>query len=84
VVSTQYKVSQLYRLDDKSRKLYLDLVDSYGLEIPIPIDEVRKQITSFRNERDFDEALDTLNRNGLLIKPGHDRIKILDNRSVKA
>lgn len=84
VVSTQYKVSQLYRLDDKSRKLYLDLVDSYGLEIPIPIDEVRKQITSFRNERDFDAALDTLNRNGLLIKPGHDRIKILDNRSVKA
>jgi len=84
VVSTQYEVSRLYRLDDKSRKLYLDLVDSFGLEIPIPLREVRSQITSFRNEGDFDEALDTLNRYGLLIKPGHDRIKILDNRSVKA
>jgi hypothetical protein len=84
VESTQYNVSQLYRLDDKSRKLYLDLVDSYGLEIPIPLHEVRKQITSFRNEGDFEEALDTLNRYGLLTKPGHDSIKILDNRSVKA
>ena len=84
VVSTQYEVSRLYRLDDRSRKLYLDLVDSYGLEIPIPLQEVRRQITSFRNEWDFEEALDTLNRYGLLIKPEHDWIKILDNRSVKA
>jgi hypothetical protein len=83
VVSTQYSVSRLYRLDDKSRKLYIELVDSYGLEIPIPLNEVRKQITSFRNESDFEEALDTLNRHGLLIKPGHGSIKILDNRSVK-
>jgi hypothetical protein len=84
VVSTQYEVSRLYRLDDRSRRLYLDLVDSYGLEIPIPLQEVRRQITSFRNEWDFEEALDTLNRYGLLIKPEHDSIKILDNRSVKA
>jgi hypothetical protein len=84
VVSTQYEVSRLYRLDDKSRKLYFDLVDAYELEISIPLSEVRKQITSFRNEWDFEEALDTLNRNGLLIKPGQDTIKILDNRSVRA
>lgn len=83
VVSTQYEVSRLYRLDDRSRKLYLDLVDSFGLEIPIPLQEVRSQITSFKNEGDFEEALDTLNRYGLLIKPGHDSIKILDNRPVK-
>ncbi|HPH34261.1 MAG TPA: hypothetical protein PLU94_02105 [Methanoregulaceae archaeon] len=84
VVSTQYHVSQLYRLDDTARKLYLDLVDAYGLEISIPLEEVRKQIPSFRSEGDFEEALDTLNRYGLLTKPRHDRIKILDNRSVKA
>jgi hypothetical protein len=84
VVSTQYEVSRLYRLDDKSRKLYFDLVDAYELEISIPLSEVRKQITSFRNEWDFEEALDTLNRNGLLIKPGQDTIKILDNRPVRA
>jgi hypothetical protein len=83
VVSTQYEVSRLYRLDDRSRKLYLDLVDSFGLEIPIPLQEVRSQITSFKNEGDFEEALDILNRYGLLIKPGHDSIKILDNRPVK-
>jgi len=84
VVSTQYEVSRLYRLDDKSRKLYFDLVDAYALEIPIPLSEVRKQITSFRNDWDLDEALDTLNRNGLLVKPGQDSIKILDNRPVRA
>ncbi|MCA9704206.1 MAG: hypothetical protein KC400_10260, partial [Methanolinea sp.] len=84
VVSTQYEVSRLYRLDDNSRKLYLDLVDSFGLEIPIPLQEVRTHVTSFRNQWDFEEALDTLNRYGLLTKPGHDSIKILDNRSVKA
>ena len=83
VVSTQYEVSRLYRLDDRSRKLYIDLVDAFQLETPIPMQEVRTQITSFRNEWDFDEALDTLNRNGLLIKPGQDIIKILDNRPVK-
>ncbi len=83
VVSTQYEVSRLYRLDDRSRKLYIDLVDSFGLETPIPLQEVRSQITSFRNDGDFEEALDTLNRYGLLIKPGQDSIKILDNRPVK-
>jgi hypothetical protein len=83
VVSTQYEVSRLYRLDDKSRKLYFDLVDAYELEISIPLSEVRKQITSFRNEWDFEEALDTLNRNGLLTKPRQDSIKILDNRPVR-
>jgi hypothetical protein len=83
VVSTQYEVSRLYRPDDRSRKLYLDLVDSFGLEIPIPLQEVRSLITSGKNEGDFEEALDTLKRYGLLIKPGHDSIKILDNRPVK-
>ncbi len=83
-VFSQYHVSQLYRVDDTARKLYLDLVDAYGLEISIPLEEVRKQIPSFRSEGDFEEALDTLNRYGLLTKPRHDRIKILDNRSVKA
>jgi len=83
VVSTQYEVSRLYRLDDRSRKLYIDLVDAFQLETPIPMQEVRTQITSFRNEWDFEEALDTLNRNGLLIKPGGDSIKILDNRPVE-
>jgi hypothetical protein len=83
VVGTQYEVSRLYRLDDRSRKLYLDLVDSFGLEIPIPLQEVRSQITSFKHEGDFEEALDILNQYGLLIKPGRDSIKILDNRPVK-
>jgi hypothetical protein len=64
--------------------LYLDRVDSSGLEIAIPLHEVRAQITSFRSQYDFDEAPDNLNRNGLQIKPGHDSIKILDNRPVKA
>lgn len=80
VVSTQYHVC----LDDNARKLYLDLVDAYGLEIPIPLEEARKQIPSFRSEGDFEEALDTLNRYGLLTKPRHDSIKMLDNRSEKA
>ena len=84
VVSTQYEVSRLYRLDDRSRKLYLNLVELFGLETSVPLRDVRSHITSFKNEGDFDEALDTLNRHGLLIKPGHDRIKILDNRLVKA
>ncbi|MDD1710335.1 MAG: hypothetical protein LUQ37_05440 [Methanoregulaceae archaeon] len=83
VVSTQYDVARLYRLDDRSRKLYLDLVDSFGLEIPIPLQEVRSHITSFKNKEDFEEALDTLNRFGLLIMPRKDSIKILDNRPVK-
>lgn len=84
VVSSQYHVAQLYRLDDNARKLFLDLVDAYGLEIPIPLEEVRKQLPAFRSEWDFDEALNTLHRHGLLTKPRHDSIKILDNRSVKA
>ncbi|HIH27344.1 MAG TPA: hypothetical protein HA256_05080, partial [Methanoregulaceae archaeon] len=84
VVSTQYEVSQLYRLDDNARKLYLNLVESYGLETPIPLNVVREQNALFRNDWDFEEAINTLNRYGLLTKPGHDSIKILDNRSVKA
>lgn len=84
VVSTQYPVSQLYRLDDNARKLYLNLVESYGLETPIPLNEVREQRALFRNDWDFEEAINTLNRYGLLTRPGHDSIKILDNRSVKA
>ena len=84
VVSTQYEVSQLYRLDDNSRKLYLNLVESYGLETPIPLNVVREQNALFRNDWDFEEAINTLNRYGLLTKPGHDSIKILDNRPVKA
>jgi hypothetical protein len=82
VVSTQYDVSRLYRLDDSSRKLYLDLIDAFALETPIPVQEVRDQLASSRDDSNFDEALDTLNRNGLLIKPVRNVIKILDNRPV--
>jgi len=48
------------------------------------IGPVRTDCPSFRSEWDFEEAINTLNRYGLLTKPRHDRIKILDNRSVKA
>ncbi|MBP1927723.1 hypothetical protein J2741_000270 [Methanolinea mesophila] len=83
VVSTQYEVSRLFRLDDRSRRLYLDLVDAFQLETPIPLKEARRQAVSFRNDWEFEEALDTLNRNGLLIRPGRDAITILDNRPVR-
>jgi hypothetical protein len=82
-MSTQYEVSRLYRLDDASRKLYLSLTEAFALETPISIQEVREHVTSVKDVHEFDEALDTLNRNGLLIRPGHNVIKILDNRPVR-
>jgi len=84
VVTDQYEVSRLYRLDDASRRLYLDLVASFELEQAIPLSDVREQITYFKTPESFDEALSILNQQGLLLKPGPGTIKILDNRSVKA
>ncbi len=84
VVTDQYEVSRLYRLDDKARRLYLDLVSAFELEEPIPLSDVRAQVTSFKDSDSFEEALATLNQHGLLTKPGPGTIKILDNRPVRA
>lgn len=77
-VSTEHPVSRLYRLSDNARKLYIDLYDLFGIDIPISITDVMKEICIFRNEWDYDEALDDLNRQGLIIRLNHERIKLLD------
>jgi len=78
IVSTQHPVSQLYRLSDAARRLYVDLNDLYGIENPIMVAEIPVHISGGKNPYHYEEALDDLNRQGLIIRLNHSTIKLLD------
>jgi hypothetical protein len=78
MVSTQHPVTQLYRLSDEARRLYIDLNDVYGIENPIMVSEIPAHVSSVKNLHDYEYALDDLNRQGLLIRLNHRTIKLLD------
>jgi hypothetical protein len=77
-ISTEHPVSQLYRLSDKARKLYIDLHDVFGVDKPILIPDIAKHIHIFPNHDDYEVALDDLNRQGLIIRMDRRKIKLLD------
>ncbi len=78
IVSTQHPVAQLYRLSDAARRLYVDLNDVYGIENPIMVAEIPAHIPRAKNPYGYEEALDDLNRQGLVIRLNHSTIKLLD------
>jgi hypothetical protein len=78
LMSAEHPVARMYRLSDKARTLYLDMTDTFGHDTPIPVLEIAKNIPIFKNTDDYEEALDELNRNGLLIRLNNKIIKVLD------
>jgi hypothetical protein len=78
MVSTQHPVSQLYRLSDAARRLYVDLNDAYGIENPIMVAEIPSSIQSAKHPGLYEEALEDLNRQGLIIRMNRSTIKLLD------
>lgn len=78
IVSTQHPVSRLYRLSDAARRLYVDLNDIYGIENPIMVAEIPAHISGVKDSYGYKEALDDLNRQGLVIRLNHSTIKLLD------
>jgi hypothetical protein len=78
IVSTQHPVAQLYRLSDAARRLYVDLNDVYGIENPIMVAEIPVNITGAKTPGVYEEALDDLNRQGLIIRLNRSTIKLLD------
>ena len=78
IVSTQHPVSQLYRLSDAARRLYVDLNDVYGIENPIMVAEIPVTITGAKTPGVYEEALEDLNQQGLLIRMNRSTIKLLD------
>jgi hypothetical protein len=78
MMSVQHPVARMYRLSDNARKLYLDLTDAFGLDNPIPVSDIAKNVSLFKNTHDYDEALDDLNHHGLIIRLNNSTIKVLD------
>jgi hypothetical protein len=78
IVSTQHPVSQLYRLSDAARRLYVNLNDIYGIENPIMVAEIPVNIAGAKTPGVYEEALEDLNRQGLLIRMNRSTIKLLD------
>ena len=78
IISTQHPVSQLYRLSDAARRLYVDLNDVYGIENPIMVVEIPAHIAGAKNPGVYEEAMEDLNRQGLIIRLNHSTIKLLD------
>ncbi len=84
MVSTQHEVSRLYnRLDDKARRLYIDLIDMFDYDVSVKIAEIPKIISTFRRPSDYDDAIEILCNNGLLLKPNNTTIRILDFEKKK-
>lgn len=78
IVSTQHPVARLYRLNDAARRLYVDLNDLYGIENPIPVAEIPTTIQTAKTPEVYEEALEDLNRQGLIIRMNRSTIKLLD------
>ena len=78
IVSNQHPVSQLYRLSDAARRLYVNLNDIYGIENPIMVAEIPVNIAGAKTPGVYEEALEDLNRQGLLIRMNRSTIKLLD------
>jgi hypothetical protein len=78
MISSQHPVAHMYRLSDKARKLYLDLTDAFGLDIPIPVFSIAENVPLFKHAHDYEEALDELNHHGLIIRLNNNTIKVLD------
>jgi hypothetical protein len=84
MLSVQHPVAHMYRMSDNARKLYLDLIDAFGLDIPIPVSAIAENVPLFKNSRDCDETLDELNHHGLILRLNNRSIKVLDfgNKSI--
>ena len=78
IMSVQHPVAHMYRLSDKARKLYLDLADAFGLDIPITVSDIARNVPIFSNALDYKEALDDLNHHGIIIRLNNRTIKVLD------
>jgi hypothetical protein len=79
VMNTAHPIAQLYgRLNDDSRRLYFELKNRFGYDVPIPRVDVEELRSIFKHEDQFDEALARLNNNGLLIFPRPDTVRLLD------
>jgi hypothetical protein len=78
MMSVQHPVAHMYRLSDKARKLYLDLADAFGLDIPIPVSGIAENVPLFKHDYDYEEALDELNHHGLILRLNNSTIKVLD------
>jgi len=78
IVSTQHPVAHLFRLNDIARKLYVDLNDVFGIENPIMIAEIPTHLPTLKDRYHYEEALDDLNRQGLVIRLNNNTIKLLD------
>jgi hypothetical protein len=78
IVSTRHPVAQLYRLSDAARRLYVNLNDTYGIENPIPVAEIPASVQGTKAPWAYEEALEDLNRQGLIIRMDRRTIKLLD------
>lgn len=75
-VGEQLDLDRFYYLSGDARKLYSELIDLFGIDSPVPANEV-KQLISIPKDR-YEDAFDELNIKGLVIRYPNDRIKVLD------
>ena len=82
--STPFHVEELFRMSDHDRRLYVHLVDSFGIEQLTPESEFIASLKSIRmNQDQYDQSMEILNRFGLLIRYPNNIIKILDTVKTK-
>jgi hypothetical protein len=77
--STPFHVEELFKMGDQDRRLYVHLINSFGIEHLIPEKEFITSLNSIRMTSDqYDHSIEILNRFGLIIRYPNNIIKILD------
>jgi len=82
--STPFYVEDLFKLSDTERRLYVHLVDVFGIEHLTAETEFINSLSSIRMSRDqYDESMEILNRFGLVIRYPKNIMKLLDTFKPK-
>ena len=76
MASTQINPHDLYKLSEKARKVYIDLHETFGIDVAIDKENFKKNSTLFA--WDLEEALRELDIKGAIYCPDNQHIKLLD------
>lgn len=76
--STQFSPNDLYKLNENSRMLYINLNDAFGLDVKINKEDIKKNTKL--SEWDLDQTLQELQIKGALYCPGNQCYVLLDFR----
>jgi hypothetical protein len=82
--ATPFHLEELFKLGDVERKLYVHLVDVFGIEHRTSETEFINSLKSIRMSKDqYDESIEILNRFGLVIRYPNNILKLLDTVKPK-